>query len=79
MSVTVKYGLPQGHPNAYPIYRLDVRRWQGMGSQQRRLRNCMTGVRAEPYPPDSAEATALDLYLHTRAAGLAVESPGVRP
>lgn len=38
--------IPQAHPTGYPIYRLE---WQSMGSLQRRLRNCMTGVRAEPY------------------------------
>ena len=34
------------HPTGYPLYRLE---WQALGSLQRRLRNCMTGVRAEPY------------------------------
>ena len=38
--------IPQGHPTGYPLYRLE---WQAMGSLQRRLRNCMAGVRAEPY------------------------------
>ncbi len=37
--------IPQAHPTGYPIYRLE---WQSLGSLQRRLRNCMTGVRAEP-------------------------------
>jgi len=68
--------IPQGHPTAYPLYRLE---WQGMGSLQRRLRNCMSGVRAEPYAYGSDEATALELYLKQRAAGMTVESPGVRP
>jgi sulfur-oxidizing protein SoxA len=68
--------IPQGHPTAYPIYRLE---WQGMGSLQRRLRGCMTGVRAEPFAYGSDEYTALELHLMQRAAGMAVESPGVRP
>lgn len=68
--------IPQAHPTGYPIYRLE---WQGMGSLQRRLRNCMTGVRAEPYAYGSDEFTALELYLKQRAAGMAVESPAVRP
>jgi cytochrome c len=38
--------LPQGHPNGYPIYRLE---WQSVGSLQRRLRNCLFGLRAELY------------------------------
>ena len=38
--------IPQGHPTGYPLYRLE---WQSLGSLQRRLRNCMIGMRAEPY------------------------------
>ena len=68
--------IPQAHPTGYPIYRLE---WQGMGSLQRRLRNCMTGVRAEPYPYGADEMVELELYLNTRAAGMPVETPGVRP
>ena len=68
--------IPQGHPNGYPEYRLE---WQGMGSLARRVRNCMTGVRAEPFAADSPEMTALALYLAWRANGLTVETPAVRP
>jgi len=68
--------IPQAHPTAYPIYRLE---WQGMGSLQRRLRNCMTGVRAEPFAYDSDEFMQLELHLKQRAAGMRSESPGVRP
>jgi sulfur-oxidizing protein SoxA len=39
--------IPQAHASAYPIYRLE---WQAMGSLQRRLRNCMSGVRARTTP-----------------------------
>ncbi len=68
--------IPQGHPNGYPLYRLE---WQSLGSLYRRLRNCMTGVRAEPFAADSRERAALEFYLATRASGLTVETPGVRP
>ena len=68
--------IPQGHANAYPIYRLE---WQAMGSLQRRLRNCMSGVRAELPPYDADELVELELYLASRAAGMPLESPGVRP
>lgn len=68
--------IPQAHPTGYPIYRLE---WQGVGSLQRRLRNCMTGVRAEPYAYGAPEFVALELYLMQRAAGLPIETPGVRP
>jgi sulfur-oxidizing protein SoxA len=68
--------IPQGHPTGYPIYRLE---WQGLGSLQRRLRNCMVGVRAEPFADGSDEATALTLHLMDRAAGMMAETPAVRP
>lgn len=68
--------IPQGHPTGYPVYRLE---WQGPGSLQRRLRNCMAGVRAEPFAYGSDEFTALELYLMQRAAGMTMEAPAVRP
>ena len=68
--------IPQGPPNGYPEYRLE---WQGMGSFYRRLRNCMIGVRAEPFAPDSREAVALQLFLTVRANGMKIETPAVRP
>ncbi|MES2784424.1 MAG: sulfur oxidation c-type cytochrome SoxA [Pseudomonadota bacterium] len=68
--------IPQGHATGYPIYRLE---WQGMGSLARRIRGCMTGVRAEPLAADSMEMVALELHLAGRAMGMAVETPAVRP
>jgi sulfur-oxidizing protein SoxA len=68
--------IPQGHPNAYPIYRLE---WQTLGSVQRRLRNCMSGVRAQQFEYGSPEMAQLELFLAWRARGLPLESPGVRP
>jgi sulfur-oxidizing protein SoxA len=68
--------VTQGHPTGYPVYRLE---WQGLGSVQRRLRNCLTGMRAEPFPPGAPEMVELELYLQSRAAGMSVETPAVRP
>ena len=68
--------IPQAHPTGYPIYRLE---WQSLGSLQRRLRNCMTGVRAEPYSLGALEYVALEAFLMWRARGMTMESPGVRP
>ena len=68
--------IPQGHATGYPIYRLE---WQGMGSLQRRIRNCMTSVRAEAFAYGAPEMVALQLYLAERARGLPVETPAVRP
>jgi L-cysteine S-thiosulfotransferase len=68
--------LPQAHPTGYPSYRLQ---WQGLGSLQRRLRNCLVGVRAEPFPPNAPEWVQLELYLMQRAAGMPLDAPSVRP
>jgi sulfur-oxidizing protein SoxA len=68
--------VPQAHPTGYPIYRLE---WQTLGSLQRRLRNCLVGMRAEPYPLGAPEYVDLELYLMWRARGLAIETPAVRP
>ena len=68
--------IPQAHPTGYPLYRLE---WQGLGSLQRRLRNCMTGVRAEPYAYGSPEWVELELFLMSRASGMTVDAPAVRP
>ena len=68
--------IPQAHPTGYPLYRLE---WQAVGSLQRRLRHCMSGVRAEPFAFGSDELTVMELYLMQRAAGLTIETPAVRP
>ena len=68
--------IPQALPTGYPLYRLE---WQTLGSLQRRLRNCLTGVRAEPYPYGTPELVDLELYLMWRARGMKVETPAVRP
>ena len=68
--------LPQGHPTGYPVYRLE---WQTLGSLQRRLRNCLIGMRAEAYAYGAPEYIALETYLMWRARGMTVESPAVRP
>lgn len=68
--------IPQAHASAYPIYRLE---WQGMGSLQRRLRNCISGVRAEVPALGSQELVELEAWLAVRDQGMKIETPGVRP
>jgi L-cysteine S-thiosulfotransferase len=68
--------ITQGQPTGYPLYRLE---WQTLGSLSRRLRGCMTGIRAQAFSYGSAELVALELYLMSRAAGLPIETPAVRP
>jgi L-cysteine S-thiosulfotransferase len=53
--------------------------WQEIGSLQRRLRNCLIGMRAEPYPDGAIEYVELELYMAWRANGLRIETPAVRP
>jgi len=68
--------IPQAHPTGYPIYRLE---WQGLGSLQRRLRACFSGVRAEPFAWGAPQWIELELYLAWRARGMSIEAPAVRP
>lgn len=68
--------IPQAHPTGYPIYRLE---WQGLGSLQRRLRNCQGGVRAEQTAYGARENVELELFLMWRANGMTFETPAVRP
>ncbi len=68
--------IPQAHPTGYPIYRLE---WQGLGSLQRRLRNCFIGVRAEPFAYGAPEYVELEYFLMWRARGMKLETPAVRP
>jgi sulfur-oxidizing protein SoxA len=68
--------ITQGQPTGYPLYRLE---WQTLGSLERRLRSCMTGVRAQAYDYGAPELVALELYLMSRAHGMPMETPAVRP
>jgi sulfur-oxidizing protein SoxA len=68
--------ITQGQPTGYPLYRLE---WQSLGSLQRRLRSCMTGIRAQPYDYGAPELVELELYLMSRAQGMPIETPAVRP
>ena len=68
--------IPQAHAAAYPIYRLE---WQAVGSLQRRLRNCMSGVRAEVPAFGAQELVDLEAWLAVRDKGMKIETPGVRP
>jgi len=68
--------ITQGHPTGYPLYRLE---WQSLGSLQRRLRACITGIRAQAYDFGAPELVELELYLMSRAKGMPLEAPAVRP
>jgi sulfur-oxidizing protein SoxA len=68
--------ITQGHPTGYPLYRLE---WQSLGSLQRRLRACMSGIRAQAFDYGAPDLVELELYLMSRARGMPVETPAVRP
>jgi len=68
--------VTQGHPTGYPLYRLE---WQSLGSLQRRLRNCLVGMRAEAPALGAPDYVDLALYLMWRARGMPLEAPAVRP
>ena len=68
--------VTQALPTGYPIYRLE---WQSLGSLQRRLRNCMTGMRTQLYDYGAPELVELELYLMSRAHDMPIETPAVRP
>jgi sulfur-oxidizing protein SoxA len=68
--------IPQAHPTGYPLYRLE---WQSLGSLQRRLRNCLVGMRAEPHAYGAPEMVELELFLAWRARGMRMDAPAVRP
>jgi L-cysteine S-thiosulfotransferase len=68
--------VPQGQATGYPLYRLE---WQSLGSLQRRLRNCISGMRAQVPDYGAPEYVNLELFLMQRARGMVMESPAVRP
>jgi sulfur-oxidizing protein SoxA len=68
--------ITQAQPTGYPLYRLE---WQSIGSLERRLRSCMIGTRAQAYDYGAPEMVELELYLMSRARGMPVETPAVRP
>jgi sulfur-oxidizing protein SoxA len=68
--------VTQAHPTGYPLYRLE---WQSLGSLQRRLRSCISGIRAQVYDYGAPELVELELYLMSRAQGMPMDSPAARP
>jgi L-cysteine S-thiosulfotransferase len=68
--------ISEGQPNGYPTYRL---RWQTLGSLERRLRACFSGVHAAMPPYGDPLLLELEAYLAWRGRGLPIEAPAVRP
>jgi L-cysteine S-thiosulfotransferase len=68
--------VTQAMATGYPMYRLE---WQSLGSLQRRLRNCINGMRTQNFDFGAPELVELELYLMSRARGMPIETPAVRP
>jgi len=67
--------ISPAHPSGFPIYRMT---WQTVGSIDRRLRACYSGVQAQVPAPGSAELRELELYLKVRAQGMPLDGPSLR-
>ncbi len=67
--------ISPGHPTGFPIYRLN---WQNMGSIDRRLRACFSGVQATLPAPGSIKLRQLELFMKVRAKGMEMDGPSIR-
>jgi len=67
--------ITAGHPTGFPAYRIS---WQGLGSIERRIRACYSGVQAQVPAQQDMRLRQLELYLKTRAQDLQMEGPSVR-
>ena len=67
--------ISPANPTGFPIYRMA---WQRLGSIDRRLRACYSGVQAVMPKPGDPDLRALELYLKVRANGMPLEGPAIR-
>ena len=67
--------ISPAHPSGFPIYR---QTWQNLGSIDRRLRACFSGVQAAIPASGSIELRELELFLKVRAKGMLWDGPSIR-
>jgi sulfur-oxidizing protein SoxA len=67
--------ISQGHPTGFPIYRMG---WQTLGSMERRLRACYSGVQATIPSPGNVDLRDLEFYMKVRANGMLLDGPSIR-
>jgi sulfur-oxidizing protein SoxA len=67
--------ISPAHPTGFPIYRMA---WQTLGSTDRRLRACYSGVQAPIPSAGSADLRDLELFLKVRANGMLLDGPSIR-
>jgi len=67
--------LTQGQSNGFPVYRYTSGEVVGL---QKRITECLSNLRAEPYELGSEEYINLEIYMSARSNGLKIETPGIR-
>jgi sulfur-oxidizing protein SoxA len=67
--------ISPAYVTGFPIYRQS---WQAIGSLDRRLRACYSGVQATVPASASSELRALELFLKKRSEGMLWEGPSLR-
>jgi sulfur-oxidizing protein SoxA len=67
--------LTQGQSNGFPVYRYTTGQVVGL---QERITECLTNLRAKPYPLNSEEYINLEVFMSARSNGLKIETPGIR-
>jgi L-cysteine S-thiosulfotransferase len=67
--------VSQAQPTGFPIFRQS---WQTLGSIDRRLRACYSGVQAPIPAIGSAELRDLELFLKVRAQGMPLDGASIR-
>ena len=67
--------ISPGHPTGFPIFKMN---WQSMGSIDRRIRACYSGVQAEIPQAGSQDLRQLELFLKLRAEGMTLDGPSMR-
>ncbi len=68
-------GASLGHTNNWPTYRL---KWGEIGSLHRRFAECLTQIKAEPFPEQSAEFRNLEFFLSYVGNGVPISGPSTR-
>jgi L-cysteine S-thiosulfotransferase len=63
------------NPTGFPVYRMA---WQRLGTIDRRLRACYSGVQAVLPAPGDPVLRDLELFLKVRAQGLPLDGPSIR-
>jgi sulfur-oxidizing protein SoxA len=64
-----------GHTASWPTYRL---KWGEMGTLHRRFRECLTQIKAEPPPAQSALLRNLEYFLSYMSNGVPITGPSTR-